>query len=97
MGPWKIYMEPKHGGLEDDFPFHGCIGYSDSPNSSPVWMLLSHGEEYKFVELLSLSFDASPEEAPLVVVVVKRSRSLFRWVEASVVGFFRLLLGAVRV
>ena len=84
MGPWKIYMELKHGGLEDDFPFQGCIGYSDSPNSRPVCMVLCHGEEYKFVELLSLSFDASPEEAPLVVV----KRSLFRWVEASRWLFF---------
>ena len=80
-------LENLHGTqTEDDFPFQGRIWYSDSPNSRPVWMVLCHGEEYKFVELLSLSFDASPEEAPLVVVVVKRS--LFRWVEASSWLFF---------
>ena len=40
------------------------------------------GEEYKFVELLSLSFDASPEEA--LQLGVKRSGGLVcRWLKRS--------------
>ena len=57
-------------------------------------MVLCHGEEYKFVELLSLSFDASPEEAPLVVVVVKRSRSLSVGLKPAAGCFFSVVVGS---